>query len=76
MAIRKRTNTARTQKPTFTVVRQDGHGGELRFDFDLGCLVALQDGRHIGYPKTESEGERLLSEHRLVAAGLGRGNQA
>lgn len=69
MASRKRTRTARTSKPSFTVVRSDGQGGEIRFDFELGCLVALQDGRNVGFPQTESDGERLLSERRLAIVG-------
>lgn len=69
MASRKRPHTARTAKPKFTVVRSNGQGGEIRFDFDLGCLVALQDGRHVGFPQTESDGERLLSERRLAIVG-------
>lgn len=70
MASRKRTHTARTSKPKFTVVRSDGRGGEIRFDFELGCLVALQDGRHVGFPQTEIDGEQLLSEHRLTVVGI------
>jgi hypothetical protein len=70
MASRKHTHTARTTKPSFTVVRGDGRGGEIRFDFELGCLEALQDGHHVGFPQTESDGERLLAEHRMAVAGI------
>lgn len=69
MATRKHT-TARTQKPSFTVVREDGRGGEIRFDFELGCLEARQDGQHVAFPSTESEGERLLAEHRMAVSGI------